>query len=41
MQQQVLGMLGAIRLGGTTKYGSIIKISHVLTSSTLHSHGLN
>jgi dolichyl-phosphate-mannose--protein O-mannosyl transferase len=41
LQQQVLGALNGIRLGGQPLYGQVVKLSHPLTGQTLHSHALN
>lgn len=43
IQQQVLGVLASIRpsRGSVASYGRIIKMSHVLTANTLHSHSIN
>jgi dolichyl-phosphate-mannose--protein O-mannosyl transferase len=43
LQQQVLGVLASIRpsTASVASYGSTIKMSHVLTANTLHSHSIN
>lgn len=43
LQQQVLGVLAGIRPSRTSiaSYGRTIKVSHLLTANTLHSHAIN